>query len=177
MTGNKNPVHGRKLCSPSTGNFQYTKMENRHLKQCAPSEKATDQSQILDLGSHNSLLQHACAKFCSPKVTPPYPIVMNKISLVEPLPPLLTWNSTSVSWLLETKLTQLKDPLLEQENCFRVWINYFLYFIESCKVINIDVFFHELISKKCPVCLGSAGRLDPAGAHLQVPAQHATHLH
>ena len=115
--------------------------------------------------------------FFSQKITPPYPIVMNKISLVEPLPPLLTWNSTSVSWLLETKLTQLKDPLLEQENCFRVWINYYLYFIESCKVINIDVFFHELISKKCPVCLGSAGRLDPAGAHLQVPAQHATHLH
>ena len=32
MTGNKNPVHGCKLCSPSTGNFQYTKMEKPALK-------------------------------------------------------------------------------------------------------------------------------------------------
>ena len=32
MTGNKNPVHGRKLCSPSTGNFQYTKMEKPALE-------------------------------------------------------------------------------------------------------------------------------------------------
>ena len=28
----------------------------------APSENATDQSEILDLGSHNSLLQHDCAQ-------------------------------------------------------------------------------------------------------------------
>ena len=27
LTGNKNPVHGRKLCTPCTANFQYTKIE------------------------------------------------------------------------------------------------------------------------------------------------------
>ena len=28
----KNPVHGRKLCTPCTANFQYTKMEKPALK-------------------------------------------------------------------------------------------------------------------------------------------------
>ena len=32
LTGNKNPVHGRKLCSSCTANFQYTKMEKPALK-------------------------------------------------------------------------------------------------------------------------------------------------
>ena len=32
MTGNKSPVHGRKLCSPCTANFQYKKMEKPALK-------------------------------------------------------------------------------------------------------------------------------------------------
>ena len=27
LTGNKNPVHGCKLCCPCTANFQYTKMK------------------------------------------------------------------------------------------------------------------------------------------------------
>ena len=32
MTGNKNSVHDRKLCSPCRANFQYTKMKKPALK-------------------------------------------------------------------------------------------------------------------------------------------------
>ena len=32
VTGSKNPVHGRKLCSPGTAHFQYPKIEKSALK-------------------------------------------------------------------------------------------------------------------------------------------------
>ena len=37
LTGNKKPVHGRKLCSLFTGNVQYTKIEKPALKNSVAS--------------------------------------------------------------------------------------------------------------------------------------------
>ena len=42
------------------------------LRGPAPSKKATDQSNMLDLGSHNSLVQNDICPKISFKITPPY---------------------------------------------------------------------------------------------------------
>ena len=56
MTGNKIPVHGRKLCSPCTANFQYIKMEKPTLK--TVHDTPTDSHYILTDSPDNPTDSH-----------------------------------------------------------------------------------------------------------------------
>ena len=60
-----------------------------------PSEKATHQSEILDLGSHNSLLQHDMWPNFVSKISPPYSVHWNTVQYIH----LVLWTNYMYSTL------------------------------------------------------------------------------